>query len=80
MHRNITDNETETKLDTYKQVINECIDDTSTAVVGYCVDKNLNFFLMFNNINEIGVDEDGGETKDIEEENIIHRDNTGNEL
>ena len=35
---------------------------------------------MFNNINEIGVDEDGGETKDIEEENIIHRDNTGNEL
>ena len=31
-------------------------------------------------INEIGVDEDGGETKYIENKDVIHRDITENEL
>ena len=34
------------------------------------VNKNL---IVFKEKNDIGIDEDGGETKDIENEDIIHK-------
>ena len=39
-------------------------------------DKNIKYL---NEINDIGVYEKGGETKDIENENVTHRDITVNE-
>ena len=57
-----TDNETEKNLDTYKEVIDECPDDTSTDMMEDGVNKNLDDTnkKYLNEINEIGVYEDGG--------------------
>ena len=41
IHIDITENETETNMDTYKDVIDELPDDTSIAMMQYCVNNNL---------------------------------------
>ena len=72
----ITENEIETNLDTYEEVIYECSNDTPTDMMEDCVNKNLDDTNKnyFNEVSEIGVDyEEGEETKDIENEGIIHR-------
>ena len=68
-------------MDTYKKVIYECTHDTSTAMMEDCVNKHLDDTnkIYFNEINEIGVDEDGGQTKYIGNEDVIHRYITENE-
>ena len=60
IHRYITDNEAEKKLSIYKQVIDEFPDDTSTAIIEYCVNNNLNDVNIkyLNEINIIGLDEE----------------------
>ena len=62
INKDITDNETEKNLDTYKEVIDECPDDTSTDMMEDGVNKNLDDTnkKYLNEINEIGVYEDGG--------------------
>ena len=67
MHRDITENETENNLGTYKEVMYEFPDDTSTTMVEDCVNKNLDYTnkKYLDNINDIGVDVEGKYTKDI---------------
>ena len=50
-------------------------------MIKYFVNKNLDDTKIkgLNDINYIGVDEEGGENKDIENENVIHRHITENE-
>ena len=62
-------------MDTYEEVIYECPDDTFIAIMEDCVNNNLydKKRKYLNGINEICVYEDGGETKDIENEDVIHR-------
>ena len=49
-------------MDTYKELIYEFPDDTSTALMEDCFNNNLDDInkKCLNEINEIGVDEDGG--------------------
>ena len=50
-------------------------------MIEYCVNKNLDDRnrKYFNEIDDIDVDEEVGETKDIENEDLIHREITENE-
>ena len=68
-------------MDTNKGVMDECQDDTSIAMMQDCVNKNLDNINRkhLNEINEIGVDVEWVETKDIENEDVIHRNITENE-
>ena len=68
-------------MDTYKEVIYEFPYDTSTDIMEYCLKKNLDErnSKYLNEINDIGVDGKGWETKDIEYEYVIHRDINENE-
>ena len=63
-------------MDTYKEVIDECPDDTFTSMMEDCVNRNLSDKNknLLNEINQIGLYEDGGETKYIENKDVIHRD------
>ena len=55
-------------MDSYNEVIYECPYDTSTAMIEDFVNKHLDDTNRnyLNQINYICVDEEGGETKDIE--------------
>ena len=58
IHIDITDNEIEKEMGTYKELIDEFPYDTSTAIMEYCVNKNLDGIhrKYLNEINEIVVD------------------------
>ena len=67
-------------MNTYKEVIDRLPDETPTTMMGDCVNKNLDDLKKsMNDINEIGVDGQEVETKDINNEYIIHRYMTENE-
>ena len=61
-------------LDTYKEVIDKCLDDTSTNTMEDCVNDNLYYTdkKYLNKVNQIGIYEEGEETKDIENKGVIH--------
>ena len=69
-------------MDTHKEVIDKCPDEKPIAMMEYCVNKDLDYTSKkcLNNINGTGVDKEGGETKDIENEYVIHIDINKNEL
>ena len=66
------ENETE-NLDTYKEIIDEWPDYEFAATMKDCANNNLDdtYKKYLNEINEIGVDEEGRETKDIENEGVM---------
>ena len=63
------------------EVIDECPDEKYTVVTEYCANKDLDYTTRkyLNDINKIGVDEEVGENKFIENEDVINRDVTKNE-
>ena len=61
-------------MNTYKEVIDKCPDDISTTIREDFLNKNLyGRNRNFNGINDIGVDGEEVETKDIDSEDVIHR-------
>ena len=81
-YRNITENETKNNMNTNEEVIDECSDDTPTAMMEDYINNNLGDTNKnnFNEVNQIGLDdEEGEETKYVENEGEIHRDITENE-
>ena len=68
-------------MNTYKEVVYECPNETSIVLMKNCVNKNLdhNNRKIWIYITGIGIDAEGKKTKEIDNEYVIHRDNTENE-
>ena len=68
-------------MDNYQGLIDEWPDDTSAEKMEYCVKNNLDNInrKYLNEINEIDVGEERGNTKAIRHEDVIHIDITINE-
>ena len=69
-------------MDIYKEVIYKFLDDTSTAMMEDCVNKHLDDTnkKYLKEINQIGDDEEVGDTKNTENGVVIYRDITENKI